>query len=316
MREFALLQHVYASNRRLGDRVLIPPGDDMGMVRLAGRRLLAAVDQVIDGRHFHLARTPIEAAGYKAIARSVSDIAAMAARPVASLAAVTLPPDFSEPLAKKLFDSMRDAADQLDCPLIGGDIAVHRDSSHPLVASVTVFAEPGRKTVPPVQRSGAIIGDRVYVTGSIGGAWSDDGDGRHLSFTPRVEEALALHRKLGARLHAMIDISDGLGRDASHIAEMSNVRLEIDAKLVPLHDRQVPWREAVSTGEDYELLFTTAAKVPKRIGSVQITEIGRVVGPWRGGKHEQPSNPATWRITFLLNGRPINGSALGWEHRA
>jgi thiamine-monophosphate kinase len=314
MREFALLQHVYASNRRLGARVLIPPGDDMGMVLLNGRNLLAAVDQLIDGRHIDLKRVDVALAGRKAVARSVSDIAAMAARPVASLAAVALPPDFSEPLAKKLFDSMRQTASQLKCPLIGGDIAVQRSKSHPMMASVTVLAEPIDDHHPPITRSGAKVGDRVYVTGTIGGGWDGEGGGKHLTFTPRVRQAIALARKLGPNLHAMIDISDGLGRDASHIAEMSRVRIEIDAERIPKHESRIAWRDAASRGEDYELLFTATGPVPNRIASVAITELGRVVGTWSGLTREDLNSPATWRVAFLTDGRAVNGATLGWEH--
>ena len=123
MREFELLKHVYAANAKLARQVRIGPGDDMAMVDLEGERLLVAVDQIVAGCHVNLDNTPLELVGRKAITRSLSDIAAMAAKPVASLVAVTLPPDFGSERATTLFDAMRKTAADYDCPLIGGDIA-------------------------------------------------------------------------------------------------------------------------------------------------------------------------------------------------
>src|SRR5690606_22520794 len=127
----------------------------------------------------------------------------------------------------------------------------HADPSHPLVCSVTVLAEPalGREVA---RRSGAKVGDVIYVTGSLGGSLEPGGGGRHLTFTPRIAEALLLAEQLGGRLHAMIDISDGLGRDAAHMAEQSGVRLLLHADRIPLNEG-ADWRRAVSDGEDYEL---------------------------------------------------------------
>src|SRR5258705_8326148 len=121
MREFDVLKHIYAANAGLDRRVVIPPGDDMGMIRLRAAKgsLLAAVDQLVDGRHVRVATTPIELVGRKAITRSLSDIAAMGAQPLATLVAAALPPDFGEARANALFDAMRATADQYDCPLIG-----------------------------------------------------------------------------------------------------------------------------------------------------------------------------------------------------
>ena len=208
MREFELLKHVYASNPALAGRVLVPPGDDMALLQLDHNRVLAAVDQLVAGRHIDLETTSLDLVGRKAITRCLSDVAAMAARPVAALVAVTLPPDFGKRRATDLFDAMRNTAAKYDCPLIGGDIAMHNDAAHPLVCSVTVLAEPGPDRV--IRRDGARPGDALYVTGRLGGSLDADGGGRHLTFEPRVQVALELSRQLGDRLHAMIDISDGL----------------------------------------------------------------------------------------------------------
>ena len=139
----------------------------------------------------------------------------MAGRPVALMAAATLPADFGHDRATALFDAMRDTASRYGCPLVGGDIAISEDT--PLVCSITVLAEPG--PAGPITRSGARVGDTLYVTGTLGGSFET---GRHLTFEPRIKEALTLAAaagqvETGGWLHAMIDLSDGLGRDAGHI---------------------------------------------------------------------------------------------------
>ena len=304
MRESELLQHVYAMAGPPTPDLPIPPGDDMAMVRFHDRGLLTAVDQVVDGRHVDLERTPIDLVGRKAITRSLSDVAAMAAKPVALLAAVTLPPDFGHDRATALFDAMRRTAQRYACPLVGGDIAVFRDASSRLVCSVTVLAEPGPGG--PVTRSGARAGDVIAVTGALGGSLQADGLGRHVTFEPRLEEAAILAETLGRRLHAMIDISDGLGRDASHVAEQSGGRIEIDAERIPCTEG-VGWRQAMSDGEDYELCFAAAGEVPPRVGEVPVTVVGRFVD--RCG----PDDPL---VVVRAGGRTLDGSELGWEHRS
>ena len=303
MRESELLQHVFSASRGLGDQVLIPPGDDMAMVSLEGGPVLAAVDQLVAGCHFDPLRTPLSLVGRKAVTRSLSDIAAMAARPVATLVGVALPADFGQDAATELFDAMRETATHYSCPLIGGDIAVHRSDSA-LVCSVAVLAEPG--PIPPVRRSGARVGDVVYVTGELGGSLEPDGLGRHLTFEPRLEEAIELAALLRERLHAMIDISDGLGRDAAHLAECSGVQIRIDAERIPCRG-DVGWRGALSDAEDYELCFAASGEVPDRVGAVAVAAVGRVA------KRPDPEAP----LVLVRDGAAtFDVSQLGWEHRS
>lgn len=304
MREFDLLEHVFAANASLGQAVEVPPGDDMAVIRLGNLRLLAAVDQLVDGRHVRVASTPIELVGRKAVTRSLSDIAAMAAQPVATLAAVTLPPKFGSDRAALLFEAMRSTAAAYNCPLIGGDLAFHADESFPLTCSVTVLAQAASHA--PVTRSGAKPGDGVYVTGSLGGTYLEDGSGRHLTFEPRINLALALAETLGQRLHAMIDISDGLGRDASHIAAMSNVQIQIQADRVPCVEG-VDWKSAMTHGEDYELLFAATGNVPSEIASIAITRVGEVV------EHDSDDEP---QVVVIDDGKRIVADELGWQHES
>ncbi|MCA9296061.1 MAG: thiamine-monophosphate kinase, partial [Phycisphaerales bacterium] len=264
----------------LGAQVFVPPGDDMAAMRWSAGDLLAAVDQCVDGVHVDAARMSMAQIGRKAMKRSLSDIAAMAERPVASLAAATLPAAMSDESACALADAMRESAQEFNAPLIGGDLARHRHDG-PLVISVTVLAGPG--PVGALVRSGAQVGDGVYVTGELGATLHADGGGHHLTFTPRINAALWLARQLGERLHAMIDISDGLGRDAGHLAQDSGVDLQLDARSIPRRDA-CSIAHSVMDGEDYELCFTAAGDVPRVTSDgVRITRVGSVVAAGEPG---------------------------------
>lgn len=303
MREQRLLDHVYAANPGLGDLVRIAPGDDMGMVESPSTHVLLAVDQLVAGRHVRLETTPIALVGRKAITRCLSDVAAMAARPLASLVAVTLPPDFGEDRAKDLFDAMRETAARYGAPLVGGDIAVHASATHPLVCAVTVLATPGPRA--PVRRDGARVGDTIFVSGRLGGSFDADGGGAHLTFEPRIETALALASMLGDDLHAMIDVSDGLGRDVGRLARASGVAVRLDAARMPCR-RGVDWRRAVADGEDYELCFAARVATIAPIGEVAFTAIGVVEA------RDDEADP----VAIMIDGRAIPGSELGWDHGA
>jgi thiamine-monophosphate kinase len=299
MREFELLRAVYCGNASLPASVTIPPGDDMGEIRWpGGERLLVAVDQVIAGRHVRPDADP-RLVGRKAVARNVSDIAAMAANPLASVVACCLPPEWDEPRALGLFAGLRESSDRWACPLVGGDLSFG-SAGDPLVVSVTVLATPRGRAVT---RRGSRAGDGVFVTGSLGGSLEPDGGGRHLSFEPRLAESHALLAALDDRLHAMIDLSDGLGRDAGHLVEGSDLAIELDAAALPAHPG-CDWRAALGDGEDYELLFTAAGLPPATLGATPVTRIGSV-------RERRPGDPA---VSLRLDGRLIDVSGLGWEH--
>lgn len=305
MRESDLLRRVYAANALLPSDVLVPPGDDMAAIRLGDRTLLAAVDQVIEGRHVMIDEDPA-LVGRKAVARNVSDVAAMAARPVATLASVVLPKRYGEGRALQLFEGLRSSADVFRAPLIGGDTAIHEDANAPLVVSVTILAAPAWPGARILTRRGSQPGDGLYVTGRLGGSLEHGGGGRHLTFTPRIEEAVALLELLGDRLHAMIDVSDGAGRDAARLAgeRLGAIQMRIDAARVPTHDR-LPWQRGLADGEDYELLFTASGGVPDSIRGTGVTRIGSVVA------REDPAAPA---VVALDGPHTVDASDLGWEH--
>ncbi len=307
MSESDLLAHIYARSAGLRERfpqVVVGPGHDCAVVRsgASGEGLvLLKVDQLIEGRHFRPA-TPVDLIARKAMARPVSDIAAAGGAPTAALAGAILPEGFGD--GDALFDAMSGWAERFGCPLVGGDIATggRHDGGAPLVLSVTVMGLPHAKR-GPVLRSGARPRDAVYVTGALGGSLERaTGLGRHLLFEPRVIEARWLCDTLGPDLHAMMDVSDGLGRDGARLAAASGVRVRLDAGSIPRAAGVAGWRRAVGDGEDYELLFAAPPGVPglcPRTGTA-VTRIGTV---------ESGAG-----CVAVENGREIDVSAMGWEH--
>jgi thiamine-monophosphate kinase len=159
----------------------------------------------------------------------------------------------------------------------------------------------------PITRAGARPGDEVYVTGLLGNSFES---GRHLTFEPRVEDALWLRATLGADLTSMIDVSDGLGRDGARIARASGVCVRIDARALPLHADATNWLHAAGEGEDYEMLFTSARGLGSSIrsaGGTPITRIGRVVAVGA-------CSPTPACVFETPEGAVIDGSELGWDH--
>jgi thiamine-monophosphate kinase len=294
MRESELLAHIFQRSAGIeDDSIRVGPGDDCAVVRTSGGdALLLTVDQLIEGRHFRPV-TDVDLIGRKAVARSVSDIAAMGGRPLWGLGTGALPS--GDTRGDALFDAMAKWAKRFGCPLVGGDIA---STDGPLALTVTVI---GIVDGTPALRSDARAGDGVYVTGSIGGSLDADGGGRHLTFEPRVAEGLALREALGDRLGAMIDLSDGLGRDAGRVAARSKVRIEIEAERVPLSPGAVDVLEAMRQGEDYELLFTARGEVPEEVTGTRVTRIARVV-------------EGEGCIARLAEGRTVDLHEAGWDH--
>ena len=265
----------------IGRDILVGPGDDAAVVRTPrGDRLVLTVDQVIEDRHYRRG-TPLDLIARKAIARSVSDLAAMCATPAWSLATGAMPEDLSQHDASALCDALREHAAMFGCPLVGGDIATVPRGS-PLVLTVTAagFLEDG---VAHVLRQGARVGDDVYVTGSIGGSFREhDGLGHHVTFTPRIRESQEIYALAAGALGAMMDISDGLGRDAARIGRASGASLLLDANKIPLRDSKRSVKQSVEDGEDYELLFTVrpGTTLPELLpaSGTRVTLIGTVVG--------------------------------------
>ena len=297
--------------RSADPRVLLGPGDDLAHVQVGdgNASLLVGVDQVIDGLHVLAERIAWDRIGAKAIHRAMSDVAAMAGTPLASLASVVLPADARESDVEALCKGLQETAEACDAPLVGGDIAIHRVAEHPLSVSVTVLAIP----VPPgpVLRSGACAGDLLAVTGCLGGSVREDGTGHHLDFRPRIAEALELRKLLGPDLHAMIDISDGLGRDTGRLAEGGGVQASLVADTIPRRPG-ASLAASMGDGEDYELLMAVAAgaEVPTAIaggdGACPVTVIGRFAS--------LPAGDSRRVLLLDAGGGEVDASGCGWDH--
>lgn len=303
MRESEVIAEVVARNPSLatagGATVVVPPGDDMALVELRGRRVLVAADQVIEGRHWP-AGTPLRLVARKALARNLSDIAAMAGVPSCAVATVALPPDLPDADVRALSEGLHAAGLEFRCPVVGGDTGTHAAAGAPLVLSVSVLAEPG-PTGRVVTREGARPGDLLCVTGTLGASAGFGPGGHHLTFTPRVREAQALVEALGDRLHAMIDVSDGLAADAAHLAAAAGCDVVIEASRLPVAPG-TPWQDAVGLGEDYELAFACDGAPPAAVCGTPVTVVGRFE-PGRAG-----------RVVVEADGRRHDAAGLGWEH--
>jgi len=266
-------------------RVQIGPGDDTAALRLTpDAPCLVTTDMLLEGSCFLLAEAGPKRVGRKAMAVNLSDIAAMAGRPVAAVVSVGLPRSSGRAIAEDLYVGLREVADAFSTALVGGDT---NSWNGPLAISVTVIGEATGRG--PVKRSGARSGDWLFVTGPLGGSIR----GHHLDFTPRVREALELHASVD--LHAMIDISDGLAADLSHICRESQCGAIVRADAVPIADAaremgdsRTPLDHALSDGEDFELLFTVNADDGRRllaeqpVAGLTLSHIGECVpdGMW------------------------------------
>ena len=309
--------------RRFRRSTLIPPsvassvvagiGDDAAVLKpRAGRVLLATTDLLAERVHFDLAFTTYRQLGYKAAMANLSDIAAMGGIPRFVLIALALTLRETPRDAEALYAGIQAACHPAGAVVVGGDTSASRSG---LFLSLTVLGEAQPNKV--LWRSGARIGDRLYVTGTLGDAQAGleillmqrDGrqargrntqgtaylTGRHLSPTARLGEARKLAE--GGLASAAIDLSDGLAGDLRHICEESGVGALIEVKRLPLSTALIahararhrdPTEYALTGGEDYELLFTVPTKAVSRLdalirrGWLRATAIGAVTTRRKG----------------------------------
>jgi len=312
--EFGLIARI-ADRVRPGTGVETGIGDDAAVtVPSAGCLMLSTTDMLLEGVHFDLSLTGPYSLGRKSLSVNLSDIAAMGGEPRHFLLSMAIPSTISVEFLDDFIRGMLDRADEFGVSLIGGDTC---SSKSGLVISVSVFGEQLPGTI--IRRSGAVEGDTIFVTGTVGdsalglemlkrGERGGTAAQRHLDPRPRVAEGLALAR--AGIPSAMIDISDGLLADLEHILQCSDVGagLELDKiplssffleKCSPLSDESVSL--ALTGGEDYELLFTVP---PSREGEVSglferlgtpVTAIGRITAG--GGLSITAGNGADYMIS-------------------
>jgi len=312
IRRMALQRGARGGNRAL----LTGIGDDCAVLRLRPEHeMLVTTDFSLEGVHFRRNWHPPESVGHRCLARGLSDIAAMGGLPTAVFLSLALPTELPQRWVERFARGLLTLARTYGATLAGGDTA---ESPHGILADMVVIG-----TVPrgeAVSRAGARPGDRIYVSGELGGSaaalarMTEKPKGTlkprdypgHFFPEPRIELGRALREK--GLVSAMIDISDGLSTDLAHICEESGVGAEVEAEAVPRASVGKPAHEvnlqvALHGGEDYELLFTAPSgkRIPSRIAGVAITRIGNIVR----------------RRKILLMSRGGIGCELGaegWEH--
>ncbi|MGB9687941.1 thiamine-phosphate kinase [Thermogutta sp.] len=257
-------------------------GDDAAVIDLDLQQCVITTDVLMEGVDFISSQTSPEQIGRKALAVNLSDLAAMAASPKACVVGLVLPQKGGMELAKRLYEGLLPLARDFQIAVAGGDT---NSWEGPLVISVTALGLP-----PPggvLSRSGARPGDRIIVTGDFGGSIL----GKHLTFTPRVWEAIFLYRSY--EVHAGIDVSDGLALDLWRLTQESQCGAVIHADSVPISEaayrivkqeksKQKPLDRALYDGEDFELILAVPPAEAQRMLrdqpiSVKLTDIGEFV---------------------------------------
>ena len=234
--------------------IVAGPGDDCAVVQTQGRRnfLVLKTDCVVEGVHFS-PRTKPGDVGWKGMMRPLSDFAAASALPQFALITLMLPAKTEVAWVKELYRGLRRAAKRFEVSIAGGETS---STPGPIAISTSVvgFVEKSRWT----SRRGGKAGDDVFVTGRLGGALTQ----KHLQFIPRIAESRWLTKNFA--VHAMMDLSDGLGTDLPRLARASKVGFEVDNAKLPLtHGANVS--DAFSEGEDYELLFAMSPRDRSRL---------------------------------------------------
>lgn len=263
--------------------VVLGAGDDCGLVRFgaAEKLLVLKTDCVVNGVHFTSAARPA-AVGWKAMARPLSDFAAMSAVPEAALVTLIAPAHTRSAWVRQLYRGLNKAATAFGVAIVGGETS-RTPGALAISVSLTGAVEADRW----VGRAGGKVGDELFVTGRLGGSLG----GRHLSFTPRIGESRWLTEN--ATVTAMIDLSDGLGADLPRLAAASGVDFEVDEAALPRH-RGCSIEQAISDGEDYELLFAVPAaeaaelerRWRRRFAKLPLTRIGRLTREAKSSIHK------------------------------
>jgi thiamine-monophosphate kinase len=290
-------------------------GDDCAVLRLLpGRDSLVTTDFSLEGIHFRRDWHPSESVGHRCLARGLSDIAAMGGEPVAAFLSLALPRALPQAWVGGFLRSLISLAEKFGVTLAGGDTA---ESPNGILADIIVVGSVPQGRA--VLRSGARPGDRIYVSGELGGSAAavqqmrkkpnsklkPAAYPRHFFPEPRIELGRMLRERSLAS--AMIDTSDGLSADLAHICGESGVGAELEADVIPLASVGRPAHEvdlelALHGGEDYELLFAAPRnrRVPARIAGVPITLIGHIT------RRE--------KIFLMKNNVGYELEPRGWEH--
>lgn len=291
--EHALIERIRSRLPTTPSFVVVGIGDDAAVIEPERNALeVITTDSQVEGVHFDLAFTSAADVGHKALAVNLSDVAAMGAAPRVALLSLILPPAWPVAHLDALVDSMVALARRSKVSIVGGNIA---RSPGPLVVDVTVTGSVHRRRV--LTRADARVGDDLYVSGTLGGAAlglrslrANHGDvspaaRRYRRPEPRLRLGMLLGRNRAAR--ACVDLSDGLADGIRQIGSASGVGAVIDASAIPV-EPGASVQDALSGGEDYELLFAVAPKLRRRLEGVRrltkdvaVTRIGRLTADRR-----------------------------------
>jgi thiamine-monophosphate kinase len=242
------------------ESVVTAAGDDCAVLDVgAPEYLLFKTDAVVEGIHFSREAAP-ERIGRKALARCLSDIAAMGGKPTAALVTLGLPAKFDPTAVERIYAGLNQLATQHQLAIVGGETTTNPGG---MLISIALLGTVNKSRC--VLRSGARAGDAVFVTGRLGGSI----EGKHFDFEPRIREGHWLAAQF--EIHSMIDLSDGLASDLRHILKASGVGAELLSSAIPISreaklkaradsSAKPPLLAALTDGEDFELLFTLPAK--------------------------------------------------------
>jgi thiamine-monophosphate kinase len=328
--ELALIEAIreHAQRIRPGKGALwLGIGDDCAILRpKPGYEICVTTDFSLEGRHFLRSLHTPESAGHRCLTRGLSDLAAMGAEPLAAFLSLAIPAGLTRSWAERFLRGLLALAKKHRVPLAGGDTAESAapEGAHEGTVAADIVAIGQVPRGRAVLRSGAQPGDAIYVTGALGGAAAELQAARenprrfarlmraaagHPHFWP--EARIAVGRQLRGRAHAMIDISDGLATDLTHICQESGLAAVLDEAALPVHTLAArapsPRDLALNGGEDYELLFTapSTARIGRRIAGVPIHRIGTMRKPVR----------SQGLIVLKTAGEAaIAVEAGGWEH--
>lgn len=243
----------FADKIRCDRSVVKGIGDDAAVLKWTrGKYLLYTCDMTVEDVHFRLKDATPFRIGWKALGRNISDIASMGGIPRYALVSAALRLGLPASFADGLYKGIRDCARMFGVNIVGGDTA----RSERIVLDISLIGEVEKSNL--TLRNGAKPGDVVLVTGSIGGSLK----GKHLDFIPRLKEARELVKRF--RINSMIDVSDGLVLDLWRILDASKVGATLFQNAIPLSKDADSFENAISDGEDFELLFTMSVKEARR----------------------------------------------------
>lgn len=259
--EIRLIERI-SKGIKLDRSVIKGIGDDTAVIAWKrDKYLLYTCDMLVEGVHFtRKLATPFQI-GWKAMARNISDIAAMGGSPRYATVSIGIDPNTQISFVDGIYRGMRAAADKFKINIVGGDMS----RSKKTVIDISLIGEVRKERL--VTRSGAKAGDLILVTGSIGGSMK----GKHLDFLPRINEARELTGNF--KINSMIDVTDGLVLDLSRILKASGVGARIYQSLIPISKEASSFEKAITDGEDFELLFTMSVNEARRFFKTMLAKM-------------------------------------------